>query len=99
MVKQSFKNYPYSFFFFQKYHYHPIYSTFFHHLLKLIIIIFARKVIGINFPNIQVISYVWKKKTQTTRIHTFKKKEMKEDHNLMVLEGSNAWRPKEGANT
>ncbi len=46
----SSQNYPYSLPLFQRYYYHPIYSPFFHHLLKLIILLLPRKVVGTSFP-------------------------------------------------
>ncbi len=59
----SSQNHPYSLSFFKKYHNHPIYYLFFHHLLKLIILFFPRKVVRTSFFTIQLESYVRKIKT------------------------------------
>jgi hypothetical protein len=84
----SSQNYPYSLPFFQKYHNHPIYFPSFHHLLRLIILLLPREVVGTSFLKIEIENYV-KKKPQMIRIHLLKrrkKKEMKEDPNLVANE-------------
>ncbi len=83
----SSKNYPYLFPFFQKYHYHPIYYPSFHHLLKLIIFLLPKKVVGTSFPKIQIKNYFLKRKPQMIQIWPLKKrrnKEVNEDSNSVA---------------
>ncbi len=78
------QNYLYSLPFFQKYHNCPIYFFYFHHLLRLIIFLLPKKVVGTSFFKIQIESYVQKREP---RIHLLKKKrrkEVKEDPNSMA---------------
>jgi hypothetical protein len=67
--------YPYSFPFFQRYYYYPIYSLSFHHLLGLIIFLLLRKVIGTSFQIFKLKIISGKKERQMIQIHAFKEKE------------------------
>jgi len=83
----SFQNYPYSLPFFQKYHNHPIDSSSFHHLPRLIILLLPRKVVRTSFLKIQIESYVRKREPQMIQIRPLKKrrkKEVKENPNSVV---------------
>jgi hypothetical protein len=70
----SSQNYPYSLPFFQIYYYHLIYSLYFHHLLKLITLLFPRKDVKTNFQRFKL-KVISKKITQIIQIRAFKKKE------------------------
>jgi hypothetical protein len=69
----KFQIYPYSFPFFQKYYYHPIYSPFFHHLLGLIIIFLPRKIVGTKFQRFKS-KTMSKKGRQMIKIRAFEEK-------------------------
>jgi hypothetical protein len=66
--------YPYSFPFFQRYYYHPIYSLFFHHLLRLLIFLLPKNIIGTSFQIFKLKSHP-KRKRQMIQIHACKEKE------------------------
>jgi hypothetical protein len=69
------------------YYYHSIYSPSFHHLLKLIILLFPRKVVGISFPrfNSKIMSEKDTKLFKFTFLKRRRKKEVKENLNLVAL--------------
>jgi hypothetical protein len=84
---QNSQHYPYSFPFFQKYYNHPIYSASFHHLLKLIILLLPRKVVGTSILDIQIKNYIREREPQMIRICPLKRsrrKEVKENPNSMA---------------
>ncbi len=60
----SSQHYPYSLPFFQKYYKHPIYSPFFHHLPRLIILFLSKKVLGTIILKIRIENYVRKRELQ-----------------------------------
>ncbi len=81
------QHYPYSLPFFQMYYKYPIYSPFFHHLPRLIILLLQKKVVGINIFRIRIENYVRKKEPQMIWIHPLKRrkrKEVKEDPKLVT---------------
>jgi len=69
------------------YYYHSIYSPSFHHLLKLVILLFLRKVVGISFPrfNLKIMSEKNTKLFKFTFLKRRRKKEVKENLNLVAL--------------
>jgi hypothetical protein len=72
------QHYPYSLPFFQKYHNHLIYFASFHHLLRLIILLLLRKVMGTSFLQIQIENYVRKIEPQMIQIRPLKRRRRKE---------------------
>ncbi len=54
------QHHPYSLPFFQKYYKHSIHSLSIHHLLKVIILLLPRKVVGISILKTQIKNYVRK---------------------------------------
>ncbi len=75
---QAPQNYPYSFPLFQKYHNHPIFFSFFHHLLRLISLLLSKKVVGTRFFLIQIKNYVQERKPIMIQIRLLKKMTKKE---------------------
>jgi len=71
--------YPYSFPFFQRYYYHLIYSPF-HHLLRLIIIFFLRKVVGTSF---QIRNHVSKERDKWSKFVPLKRRKRRSQGNTI----------------
>jgi hypothetical protein len=86
----SSQHYPYSLSFFQKYYKHPIHYPLFHHLLRLIIFLLSRKVVGTNILKTQVENYVRKRKShqwsEFALLKRRRRKEVKEDPNSVANE-------------
>ncbi len=97
----SSQNYPYSLTFLQRYYYHPIYSPSFHHLLRLIILLLSRKVIGMSFQKFKS-KIMFRKKIpkwyEFAPLKRRRKKEVKENPTRWPTKGSNAWWPMKGSN-
>ncbi len=78
-----------------------IYYPFFHHLLRLITLPFPRKVIGTSFSKYSNQNWSLKRKAKWSKFAPLKKrrrKEVKENPNLVALGRFQAWWPMEGSN-
>jgi hypothetical protein len=86
------RHYLYSLPFSQKYYKHPLYSSFFHHLLRLIILFLSTKVVGTSILKIWIKNYHWPLEGSIAWWP------LKGSNVWWPLEGSNAWWPLKGSN-
>jgi len=89
----KFQNYHYSFPLFQRYYHQPIYCPPFHHLLRLIILIFPRRFLGTSFQRfkLKIMFKEINKWSKFKHLIFFFFKKVRKNPNLMANGGFQAW--------